>query len=328
MKAIVFDRYGPPDVVRLADVEAPTPAPGEVLVQVRAASVNPADWHAVRGEPFLARLEFGPRRPRPERRILGSDVAGTVVALGTGSTRFRPGDDVFGTTFTSGWRGFAEYVAVPEAMLARTPPGLPFDEAAAAPLAASTALQALHDRGRVRPGLAVLINGASGGVGTFAVQLAKVRGAQVTGVCSAGNHAMVQALGADRTIDYTRDDFANGQSHYDLIVCAVGDRSAAEYARALKPGGRCVVVGFTTLSHLLREAILAGGWRSLIGSRKIRSMGTVSPDTATLEQIRTHLDAGDVRSTIDRRYELHEAAAALRYVEQGHARGKVVLVVS
>jgi NADPH:quinone reductase-like Zn-dependent oxidoreductase len=268
---------------------------------------------------------MGLRRPR--HKILGVDVAGTVEAVGGKVTRFQAGEEVFAETFQSGWGGFAEYAAITEDRIALKPANLEFEAAAAVPLAATTALQGLRDKGKIRPGQKVLINGASGGVGTFAVQLAKTFGAEVTGVCSTRNLEMVRSIGADHVIDYTREDFTKNGQAYDLIYCAVGNRSAADYKRALRPDGACVVAGFTTMPHMVLQVLLLGAWISMTGSRKVGFMGTVSPNGEDLSFLSKLLSAGSVVPVIDRCYPLGETADAIRYLEEGHARGKVVIVV-
>ena len=324
MKAIVYDKYGPPDVLQLKEVEKPTPKDDEVLIKVHAASANPADWHLMRGAPFLARFEMG--FPRPKKR-LGVDVAGRVKAVGSNVTQFQPGDEVFGDKFQCGWSGFAEYVAVAENRIALKPADLTFEEAAAVPLAAFTALQGLRDKGQIQSGQKVLINGASGGVGTFAVQIAKSFCAEVTGVCSTRNLDMVRSIGADHVIDYTQEDFTKNGQTYDLIYCAVGNRSAADYKRALNPNGICVVAGFTTMSHMLFQVVFLGAWVSMTGSKKIGALGTVRPNKEDLVFIKELLETGKVVPVIDRRYPLSETAEAIRYLEEGHAQGKVVITV-
>ena len=309
----------------LQETEVPTVKEEEVLIRVHAASVNAADWHLMRGAPFTARFEMGLRRPR--HKILGVDVAGTVEAVGGKVTRFQAGEEVFAETFQSGWGGFAEYAAITEDRIALKPANLEFEAAAAVPLAATTALQGLRDKGKIRPGQKVLINGASGGVGTFAVQLAKTFGAEVTGVCSTRNLEMVRSIGADHVIDYTREDFTKNGQAYDLIYCAVGNRSAADYKRALRPDGACVVAGFTTMPHMVLQVLLLGAWISMTGSRKVGFMGTVSPNGEDLSFLSKLLSAGSVVPVIDRCYPLGETADAIRYLEEGHARGKVVIVV-
>ncbi len=323
MKAIVYYKYGSPDVLKLEEVEKPTPKDDEALIKVHAASVNPADWHLLRATPFLARLEVGLLKPK--YKILGSDIAGRVEVVGRNVEQFHPGDEVFGDTFSCGWGGFAEYVAVAGHRIALKPANLTFKEAAAVPLAAFTALQGLRDKGQIQSGQKVLINGASGGVGTFAVQIAKSFGAEVTGVCSTRNLDMVRSIGADHVIDYTREDFTKDGQTYDLIYCAVGNRSAADYKRALNPNGICVVAGFTTMSHMLFQVLFLGAWVSMTGSRKIGTMGTVIPNKEDLVFIKELLETGKVVPVIDRTYPLSETAEAIRYLEEGHAQGKVVI---
>jgi NADPH:quinone reductase-like Zn-dependent oxidoreductase len=279
----------------------------------------------MRGAPFFARFEMG--FPQPKKTILGSDVAGRVKAVGSNVTQFQPGDEVFGDKFSCGWSGFAEYVAIAENRIALKPANLTFEEAAAVPLAAFTALQGLRDKGQIQSGQRVLINGASGGVGTFAVQIAKSFGAEVTGVCSTRNLDMVRSIGADHVIDYTQEDFTKNGQTYDLIYCAVGNRSAAAYKRALNPNGICVVAGFTTMPHMLFQVLFLGAWVSRTGSKKIGHMGTVIPNKKDLVFMKELLEAGKVRPVIDRRYPLSEVPEAIRYLEKGHAQGKVVITM-
>ncbi len=320
MKAIVYTKYGSPDVLQLKDVEKPTPTDNQVLVKVHAASANPLDWHLIRGEPFLARLGEGllkPKNPKP-----GADVAGQVEAVGKNVTEFQPGDEVFGSCVG----GFAEYVCVSETKLALKPANLSFEAAAAVPVAAFTALQGLRDTGQIQSGQKVLINGAAGGVGTFAVQMAKSFGAEVTGVCSTRNLEMVRSIGADHVIDYTQEDFTKNGQLYDLIFDAVGNRSVSDYKRALSPGGICAIAGFTTLSRLFEHMIL-GPWMSRAGSQKIGLMGMATTPKKDLVVIKELLEAGKVVPVIDRYYPLSETAEAIRYLEEGHARGKVVITL-
>jgi NADPH:quinone reductase-like Zn-dependent oxidoreductase len=325
MKAIVYETYGSPDVLELKEVPTPAPKDDEVLVQVQAAAVNPLDWHLMRGEPFLARLENGLRRPKITR--LGADIAGRVEAVGAGVTQFQPGDVVFGENFGRGLGGFAEYVAVPEHALALKPANLSLEAAAAVPIAALTALQGLRSKGQIQPGQQVLVNGASGGVGTFAVQIARALGAEVTGVCSTRNVDMVRSIGADDVIDYTKADFARSGRRYDLIFDAVGNRSVADLKRALKPGGVCTVAGFTALG-LLFQHIALGAWVSRTGAKQIGMMSTVHTDKEDLGLIKALLEAGRVVPVIDRCYPLCETAEAIRYLETGRARGKVVITAA
>lgn len=323
MKAIVYDTYGSPDVLKLEEVEKPTPKADEVLVKIHAASANPADWHMMRGEPFLARLEGGLRKP--QNRMLGVDLAGRVESVGGSVKEFKPGDEVFGEKFETGFGGFAEYVCVPERALALKPANLSFEAAAAVPLAALTALQGLRT-GKIQSGQKVLVNGASGGVGTFAVQIAKSFGTEVTGVCSTRNLELVRSIGADHAIDYTQTDFTRNGQQYDLIFDAVGNRSVSDYKRALTPNGICVIAGFTSMSHLFDHMVL-GPLRSRFSSRKVGPMKTVQTNKPDLLFLKSLLEAGKVVPVIDRRYPFSETAEAIRYLETGRARGKVVILV-
>jgi NADPH:quinone reductase-like Zn-dependent oxidoreductase len=325
MKAIEFTKYGSPDVLELKEVEKPTPKNDEVLIKVQAASVNPADWHTMRGAPFLARLVNGLFKPKNTR--LGADVAGRVEAVGTNVTQFQVGDDVFGCMPLNEMSSFAEYVSAHEDRLALKPAKMTFEQAAAVPLAAFTALQGLRDYGKIQSGQKVLVNGASGGVGTFAVQIAKSFGVEVTGVCSTRNLEMVRSIGADHVVDYTQEDFTkNGQS-YDLIFDTVGNRSIADFKRALSPNGICVVAGFTTLPHLFQLMIM-GPWVSRRGSKKIGQMPTAQENKKDLLTLKELLETGKIVPVIDRCYPLSETAEAIRYLETGHARGKVVITVA
>jgi len=334
MKAIVYERYGSPDVLELKEIDEPAVGDDQVLVRVRAASLNPADWHFVRGLPYLVRLITGLRRPR-RATILASDLAGRVEAVGKSVTAFRPGDEVFGRTRTGhradrpaavDTRGGAEYACVLEDLLAPKPASLTFAQAAAVPLAGLTALQALRDTGDLQPQQKVAINGASGGVGTFAVQIAKALGAEVTGVCSAKNVELVRSLGADHVVDYTRQDFTRGGQRYDLIL-DTASRSLADCRRALARKGTLVVVGGT-----------AGRW--LDGLARVSRARALSPfvsqrlrpfltrwDKRDLELVADLIETGRVTPVIDRTYPLAEAREAMRYLEAGHARGKIVIEV-
>lgn len=322
MKAMVTTRYGSPDVLRLEELPRPTPGDHDVLVQVHAAGVNPADWHILRADPFLVRLAFGLRRPR--HRILGADVAGRVVEVGSGVEGLRPGDEVYGDLSGDGFGGFAQFVLAREQALALKPPGISFEQAAAVPLAAVTALQGMRDHGKIQPGQQVLVNGASGGVGTFAVQLARHFGAQVTAVCSTRNVGLVRSLGAERVIDYTREDFTKNGQRYDLIFAAHGDSSILGYRRALRPGGRYINAGGS--SSQMYQALLLGPLLSLAGNRKLGSFVS-KPHREDLQLLGQLLQDGKLRPVIDRRYPLDDVPEALRYLEQGHARGKVVITV-
>jgi NADPH:quinone reductase-like Zn-dependent oxidoreductase len=317
VKAIVYTRYGSPDVLQYKDVEKPMPKDNQVLVKVHAASANPADWHLMRAEPFLARLANGLLKPKNTR--LGADVAGCVEAVGRNVTRFQVGDDVFGELPLNELGSFAEYVCVSEELVALKPAKLTFEQAAAVPLAAFTALQGLRNKGQIRPGQSVLINGASGGVGTFAVQIAKAFGTEVTGVCSTRNLDMVRSIGADHAIDYRQADFTNNGQRYDLIFDAIGNRSVSDLKRALNPNGICAVAGFTSLSRLFQIMVLGG--------KRVGMMETAEANQKDLVVIKELLEAGKIVPVIDRRYPLRETAEAIRYLEAGHARGKVIITV-
>lgn len=323
MKAIVYEKYGPPDVLQLKDVEKPMPKEDEVLVKVLAASLNAGDWHALRGTPFLQRLESG--FPKPKNTILGADVAGVVEAVGSMVTKLKPGDEVYGDLYWCGFGAFAEFVTIPEKLVVKKPTNLTFEQAAAVPQAAFTALHALRDQGQIQPGQKVLINGASGGVGTFAVQIAKSFGAEVTGVCSTRNLEMVSSIGADNVIDYTREDFTQNGQCYDLIIDMVANHSLSDLKKSLSLNGICVVVGFSTLVHMFKVRLL-GPWMSRNGNQK---MGMLMPkeDETDLVFMKEMLEAGKVVPVIDRCYPLSEAPEAIRYLEGGHARGKVVITM-
>ena len=325
MKAIVYTQYGSPDVLQLKDVEKPTPKDNEVLVKIHAASANPADWHLMRAEPFLARLENGLFKPKNPR--LGADVAGRVEAVGRNVTQFQVGDEVFGSLALNNLRSFAEYLCANEDELVLKPTNITFEQAAAVPLAALTALQGLHHKGQIQSGQKVLINGASGGVGSFAVQIAKSVGAEVTGVCSTQNLDMVRSIGADHVIDYTQEDFTNNGQHYDLIYCAVGNRSITDYKRALKPQGACVIAGFINL-RLLFEHMILGPRRSKTGGQRVGVSGTTKTNKKDLVFMTELLETGKVVPVIDRCYPLSETAEAIRYLETGRAKGKVVITVA
>ena len=320
MKAIVRDTYGPPDVLRLEDVPMPTIGDGDVLVRVRAASANAGDWHLLRGTPLPFRLVAGLRTPRI--KVIGNDIAGHVEAVGRSVTRFRPGDEVFGDLSRCGFGAYAEFAAAPEQALALKPANLSFEEAAALPTAGCTALQGLR-KGRIQRARRVLIIGASGGVGTFAVQIARAFGTEVTAVCSTRNVDVVRALGADHVIDYTKDDFAAHGQRYDLILAANGDRSIWDYRRALTADGCYAMTGGSN-RHLI-DALLFGPLLS-IGRQRFGNV-LAKPDQADLLALRELCESGKVRPVIDRRFPLSEVSSAVRYIEDGHARGKVVVTV-
>jgi len=321
MKAIIYEKYGPPDVLQLTEVEKPTPKDDEVLVKVQAASLNAGDWHALRGTPFLQRLESG--FPKPKYKILGADVAGQVEAVGANANRFQPGDEVYGDLYWCGFGAFTEYVCVPEDSLALKPANITFEAAAAVPQAAFTALHALRDQGQIQLGQKVLVNGASGGVGTFAVQIAKAFGAEVTGVCSTRNLEMVRSIGADQVIDYTQVDFTQNKRQYDLIVDIAANHSLSDLKRVLTPLGICVIVGFSTLGHMLKVTLL-GPLISKTGGKKL---GMLIPEEnkQDLADMKELLETGKVVPVIDRCYSFNEIPEAMRYLEEGHARGKLVI---
>jgi len=321
MKAVVYTRYGPPDVVEIRDVEKPVPKDDEVLIRVCAAAVNPADWRLLHGVPAIFRILFrvpSPSITQPGR--LGHDVAGVVEAVGRSVTRLKSGDPVFG-----GCHGaLAEYACAAESKLALKPDNVTFEQAASAPVAALTALQGLRDKGHIQPGQKVLINGAAGGVGTFAVQIAKSFGAEVTGVCSTRNLEMVRSLGADWVIDYTRQDFTRGGERYDLLLDNVGNRSLSDCRRVLTPKGICVLAGAPKKAGgFLMRALLAM-MRSRFASQKF-VMFIAKGNHQDLAVIGDLMATGKVTPVIDRRYSLQEVPEALRYLEEGHARGKVVI---
>jgi NADPH:quinone reductase-like Zn-dependent oxidoreductase len=314
VKAFIAEQYGPPETLRLAEVAKPAPIANEVLVRVLAVSVNPADWHLLRGKPLFARATLGLRRPK--HPILGGDIAGRVEAVGRGVTRFQPGDAVYANLLDHGCGGFAEYVAAPVDVVAMKPATLSFEEAAAVPMAGVTALQGLRHHGDLGAGQTVLVNGASGGVGHFAVQIAKAYGAEVTGVTSTRNIDLVRSLGADHVIDYTREDFTRAGRGWDRILDTIGNRSASDLRRALAPGGTCAVTGFTTMGKLLDVG--------LRGGKQVR-MVSAHATAQDLERLAELIAAGALRPVIDRRYPFSELPEALRYLEEGRARGKVVV---
>jgi NADPH:quinone reductase-like Zn-dependent oxidoreductase len=322
MKAIVYTKYGAPDVLELKEVEKPTPKDDEVLVKVHAISANAADLHLLRGDPFLLRLMSGLLKPK--NTILGADIAGRVEAVGKNVKEFQPGDEVFGDISACGWGGFAEYVCARENALVLKPACLTFEQAAAVPMAAVTALQGLRDKGPIQPGQKVLINGASGGVGTFAVQIAKSFGAEVTGVCSTRNVDMVLSIGADQVIDYTQADFTQNGQRYDLILAANGYHPISAYKRALSPRGMYVMTGGSGAQMF--QAMLLGPLISMTGSKKMGNL-LAKPNQKDLVFVKELLEASKVVPVIDRRYPLGETAEAIRYLEEGHARGKVVITI-
>ncbi len=318
MKAIVYSNYGSPDVLKCEEIEKPTAGDNEVLIEVRAASVNPLDFHLMRGRPYIVRILLGLRKPKVTR--LGVDLAGQVEAVGRNVTQLKPGDEVFGVC-----RGaFAEYVCAIEDKLALKPANISFEDAAAVPVAAITALQGLRDKGRIQRGHKVLVDGASGGVGTLAVQIAKSFGAEVTAVCSTRNVDTARSIGADHVIDYTREDFTQSGQRYDLILAANAYHSIFDYRRALSQDGIYVMAGGGGVQVL--QVMFLGPLLSLLGSKKMCfvSAKIIQKDLVLLKDL---LEAGKVVSVIDRRHPLSDVAEALRYLEEGHAKGKVVITV-
>ena len=321
MKAIVYTKYGPPDVLQLKEVEKPTPKEDEVLVKVQAASVNPYEWHFMRGKPLFMRLAVSGLL-KPKNNILGVDIAGRVEEVGRNVMQFEPGDEVFGGSDSGG--GFAEYVSVSENKLALKPTNITFEEAAAIPIAAITALQGLRDKGEIQTGQKVLINGAGGGVGTYAVQIAKSFGVDVTGVCSTEKLDIVSSLGADHVMDYTKEDFTKNGQRYDLIFDTAAYRSISDYKLALSTEGIYVMIGGSM--PLMFQVMFSGLWISMTGRKKFKILMAKinSEDLVILKEL---FEANKVATVIDRRYPLSETAEAIRYIEEGHAKGKVVITV-
>jgi NADPH:quinone reductase-like Zn-dependent oxidoreductase len=321
MKAAVYTSYGPPDVLHIRDVDQPVPSDDEVLIKVRAASVNPLDWHLMRGTPYLGRLAFGLRKPKITRP--GVDVAGQMEAVGRNVTQFQPGDEVFGSC-----RGaFAEYACTSESKLVIKPENVTFEQAASVPVAAFTALQGLRDKGHIQPGQKVLINGAAGGVGTLAVQIAKWFEAEVTGVCSTRNVNMVRSLGADRVIDYTQQDFTRSGQHYDVIFDLVANHSLLACRRVLNPQGIYIgagVLGGALLGVVVR-LLTAPLWSRFVSQNFVMLMARSKKEDLTL--MHELMQAGKVKPVVDRRYALSEVPQAIRYLAEGHARGKVVITL-
>jgi NADPH:quinone reductase-like Zn-dependent oxidoreductase len=322
MKAITQDRYGSPDVLELKSIDKPLVGDDDLLVRVHAAAVDAGVWHLMRGVPYIVRMAFGLRKPK--KNVLGADMAGQVEAVGKNVTQFQPGDEVYAEVDTG---SFAEYTCAPEAVVGLKPANLTFEQAAAVPLSANTALQGLRDRGQVRPGQKVLINGASGGVGTFAVQIAKWLGAEVTGVCSTTNVDLVRSIGADHVIDYTREDFTKSGQRYDMILDLVGNHSTSDFRRALTPKGTLVLSSgnggrwLGPMGRIINALVLS----PFVGQRLRPLVATRSKEN--LVALKELMESGRVTPVIDRTYPLGETPEAIRYVEQGHARGKVVILV-
>jgi NADPH:quinone reductase-like Zn-dependent oxidoreductase len=316
MKAFIYEQYGPPERLRMAEVDRPAPNADEVLVKVLAASVNAADWHVLRGKPLFSRATLGLLRPK--HKILGVDIAGQVEAVGSDVTRFTSGDEVYANLLDHGYGGYAEYAAVPADVMALKPANLSFEEAAAVPMAATTALQGLRHHGELQPTQRVLINGATGGVGSFAVQIAKAYRPEVTAVTSTGNLDLARSLGADHVVDYTATDFTRGGRRYDLILDTVGNRSVSDLRRALAEGGKAAVTGFTSVAKLLGVSLRGGKDVAQVQAH------VTSRDLELLSEL---IEAGKVRPRIDRRYPFADIPAAIGYLEQGHAKAKVVVAM-
>ena len=319
MKAIVYHEYGPPDVLELKEIGKPTPEDNEILIRVHAASVTPLDWHLLTGTPYIARLIAGLLKPK--RKVLGTDVAGVVEAVGENVKQFQPGDEVFGLSFYNG--AFAEYLCVPESQLQLVlkPSNVSFDDAAATPYSGYTALLCLRDLGCLQSGQKVLINGASGGTGTFAVQIANSLGAEVTGVCSTRNLERVRSIGADHVIDYTKDDFSDNIGTYDLIFDVVRKRSFSECKGALKPQGTYVTTEFSP------SLVIQSQWVSITGDQKLVPLPMTRPSQQDFLDLKEQLETGKMTPVIDRRYPLNEVPDALRYIGMGHARGKIIITI-
>jgi NADPH:quinone reductase-like Zn-dependent oxidoreductase len=324
MRAVRYHEFGPPAVLRVEQVERPLPNDDQVLVQVRAAAANPLDWHYLRGIPYVARIEFGLRRPKDPK--LGVDLSGVVTAVGRNVTQYKPGDAVFGSAAGA----FAEYALVSPKRIAAKPAGISFEEAAGVPVAALTALQALRDKGRVGPGSKVLINGASGGVGTFAVQIAKLYGAEVTGVCSTRNVALVRTLGADHVVDYTQQDFAEGPQRYDVVMDNVGTRALLDFRRVMTPDGIYVQIGGGGVQDGNWLGGMTGPIKALLLAPFVSQqfgMMISKGSSDDLQLLAQWLEQGKIRTVIDRTYPFEDTAQALEYLETGRARGKVIVVV-
>ncbi|MEP5364760.1 MAG: NAD(P)-dependent alcohol dehydrogenase [Reichenbachiella sp.] len=318
MRTIKIDRYGGPEEIYVTEVDKPTPANHEVLVKLKAAAVNPLDWHVMRGTPYFMRALTGILKPKQQFQTLGADVAGVVEELGRDVSNLKVGDAVFGDIFNYGYGALAEYVCVPEEALVLKPENINFEEAAGVPVAALTAYHGLNKFGKIKPGSEVLINGASGGVGTFAVQLAKYYGANVTGVCSTRNIDLVKDCGAEDVLDYTEQDIKSQDRKYDLIFDAVGNLSLSDYKSLLTENGNCAVVGFGGMSHLIGAGLLGG--------KRIK-MVDFKANQKDLQVMADLLESHDISTVIDRTYSLEETVEAIRYLESSRARGKVIILL-
>lgn len=323
MKAIVYDNYGSTDLLKLKEVEKPVAKGDEVLIKVHAAGVNAADWHLMRGEPFAMRL-MGFGFSSPKYKILGNDVAGTVEAIGKNVKEFKVGDEVFGDLSADGFGGFAEYVCAKESAIVLKPTNITFEEAAALPTAGGTALGGLRNKIDIKGGQKVLINGASGGVGTFAVQIAKFFGAEVTAVCSTGKIEMIKSLGAHKVIDYTKENFTKNGEKYDVILATNGYQSIFDYKNSLTPNGSYIMTGGSMPQ--LFEALVIGPWISRFGKKKMRNF-MMKADKKNLILLKELVESGKVKPFIEKSYSLEEVPKAIKYVEDGHAFGKIIIKI-
>ncbi len=324
MKAIIQTQYGSPDVLKLEEVAKPVPAADEVLIKIVGASANAADWHLLRGTPFFFRFDSGLLKPK--NPIIGNDVAGTIEAVGANVTDFKVGDRVFGETSRTGFGGYAQYVCTRPEFLAHAPENIELAEAGALPVAGITALQSVQ-KADIQPGQPVLINGASGSVGTFTVQIAKARGAEVTAVCSTAKVEQSQAIGADHVIDYKKEDFRQKGQKYDVVIDNVGNMTAADYLKVLNEGGKGVQIGFDGLGKMATFAIQSRGASKRINGW-IGMMGPASPNQKDLTELKNLVEVGAVKPIIEKRYTLSEVPEAIRYIETGHVHGKLLIEVN
>lgn len=323
MKAIVYEKYGSADVLEFKEIEKPKPKDNEVLIKVHATSLNYSDWHMMKGEPYIVRLWSGLQKPKD--KVLGADIAGTIEQVGKDVSVFKIGDEVFGNVSECGWGGLAEFLTATEEALVLKPQNVSFEDAASVPQAAFVGVQALRDKGNIKSGHRVLINGASGGVGTFAVQIAKSFGADVTGVCSTSNLEMVKFIGADRVIDYKKESFLNSGEKYDLIIGANGNQSILKYRKALEPSGTYIATGGSMKQ--IFQAMLLGPLISMFGNRKLTNLYS-TPSKELLLYLSNLLEEGKLKPVIDKTYPLSKTADAFRYCEKGHAKGKVVIRIT
>lgn len=324
MKAITYIEYGSPDILRYEEVEKPVPNENEILIKIHASSINSYDQRMMRANPFLVRV-MGGGFLRPKHKILGADISGRVETIGKNVKQFQPGDEVYGDLSVCGNGGFAEYVCVPETAVVLKPKNMTFEQAAASPMAAVTALRGLRDNGKIASGKKVAVNGASGGVGTFVLQIAKSFGAYVTAICSTRNVESARSLGADKVIDYSQEDFTKKEGEYDLIIGANGFHPISDYKRALSPNGIYVMIGGT--GKQMFQSLLLAPLLSLSGNKKMGAL-SYAPTQKDLLDIKELLESGKIVPVIDRIYPLHDLATAMRYMEEGHARGKIVITIA